>query len=175
MNILLLDDEGDKLRYISNYIKFLGYDCEQCTDITSLKLAVARKKYDVIIVDLVVPYSTEDEEDYENKQNGYEVIEYLRKTTDTIFSPKRILVLSRYLDKDVVWKLNSMGTTGIKYDSHNENWKDELRQELEYISLMSVKKADIVILTAVENEKKQLEKVFDWEKLDVINDPLQYY
>lgn len=175
MNILLLDDEGDKLRYISNYIKFLGYDCEQCTDITSLKLAVARKKYDVIIVDLVVPYSTEDEEDYENKQNGYEVIEYLRKTTDTIFSPKRILVLSRYLDKDVVWKLNSMGTTGIKYEPHNENWKDELRQELEYISLMSVKKADIVILTAVENEKKQLEKVFDWEKLDVINDPLQYY
>ena len=48
MNILLLDDEGDKLRYISNYIKFLGYDCEQCTDITSLKLAVARKKYDVL-------------------------------------------------------------------------------------------------------------------------------
>lgn len=173
MNILLLDDEGEKLRYISNYLKYLGHNCEQCNDIRALKHKVARKKYDVVIIDLVVPYS--DEEDYEDKQNGYKAIEYLRKTTDTIFYPKRIVVLSRYLDKDVTWKLNSMGTTGIKYESQNENWKNELRQELEYISLISVKKADIVILTAVENEKKQIEKVFDWKKLDVLNDSLQYY
>lgn len=174
MNILLLDDEGDKLRYISSCVKHLGHNCEQCNDVMALTYAVARKKYDVVIIDLVVPYDDSDE-DYEDKQHGYKAIEYLRKTTDTIFYPKRILVLSRYLDKEVTWKLNSMGTTGIKYELHNEKWKRELKQELEYISLLSVKKADIVIFTVVENEKKQLERVFNWKKLDVVNDPLQYY
>lgn len=174
MNILLLDDEGDKLRYISNYLDSIGHKCEQCNDFMAMKRAVARKKYDVIIVDLVVPYDAEDE-NYEDKQNGYIAIEYLRKTTDTIFYPKRILVLSRYLDKEVAWKLNSLGTTGIKYEAHNTKWKEDLKQELEYISLMSIKKADIVILTVTENEKNQLKKVFEWTELDIAGDPLQYY
>ena len=90
MNILLLDDEGEKLRYVSHYLKYLGHNCKQCNDIMTLKDEVARKKYDIIIIDLVVPYS--DEKEYTDKQNGYRAIEYLRKTTDTIFYPKRILV-----------------------------------------------------------------------------------
>lgn len=173
MNILLLDDEGDKLRYISNYLKSIGHSCEQVNDIAAVKNEVARKKFDVVIIDLVVPLA--DEEQYEDVQNGYSAIDYLRTTSDTIFYPKKIVVLSRYLDKEVAWKLNMLGTTGIKYDGPNGNWKQELKKELDYISLISIKKADIVILTVVENEKQQMEKVFDWKKLDVVNDPLQYY
>lgn len=173
MNILLLDDEGDKLRYISNYLKSIGHSCEQVNDIAAMKNEVARKKFDVVIIDLVVPLA--DEEQYEDAQNGYSAVDYLRTTTDTIFYPKKIVVLSRYLDKEVAWKLNMLGTTGIKYDGPNGNWKQELKKELDYISLISIKKADIVILTVVENEKQQMEKVFDWKKLDVVNDPLQYY
>ena len=173
MNILLLDDEGDKLRYISNYLKEIGHNCEQINDVAAMKYKVAIKKYDVIIIDLVVPLA--DEEEYEDKQNGYIAIEYLKTTTDTIFYPKRIMVLSRYLDKEVAWKLNSMGVMGIKYELPNGTWRKELKEELDYISLISVKKADAVILTVVPNEKQQVEKVFEWKKLDVTNDPLQYY
>lgn len=173
MNILLLDDEGDKLRYISNYLKEIKHECDQVNDITALKDKVARKKYDVVIVDLVIPLS--DEEQYEDVLNGYLAIEYLRKTTDTIFYPKKIIVLSRYLNREIVWKLNSLGTTGIKYDTSNGNWKSELKEELDYISLISIKKADIVIMTVVENEKEQIEKIYNWETLNVVNDPLQYY
>lgn len=172
MNILLLDDEGEKLRYISKYLKSIGHNCEQVNDIAMMKNEVSKKKYDVVIIDLVVPI--EDEEDYDDKENGFIAIEYLRKTTDTIFYPKKILVLSRFLDQNTVWKLNSLGTTGIKYDKPDGSWKKELKEELDYVSLLSVKKADIVILTAVDNEKEQLEKVFEWKPLEV-NDPLQYY
>lgn len=173
MNILLLDDEGDKLRYISNYLKEIGHSCDQVNDISAMKNEVARKKFDVVIIDLVVPLG--NEEHYKDRQNGYSAIEYLRTTTDTIFYPKKILVLSRYLDKEVVWQLNILGTTGIQYDGPKGNWKQELKKELEYISLISIKKADIAILTVVENEKKQMDKVFNWKKLDILNDPLQYY
>lgn len=173
MKLLLLDDEGDKLRYISNYLKGLGHNCEQANDVAAMKDMVTRKKYDIVIIDLVVPLA--DEEQYEDKQNGYLAIEYLRTTADTIFYPKRILVLSRYLDKEVAWKLNFLGAKGIKYDMPNGKWRQELKEELDYISLISIKKADIVILTAVENEKQQVENVFEWKKLDVNNDPLQYY
>lgn len=173
MNILLLDDEGDKLRFISNYLEGIGHNCEQANDVTSMKNKVARKRYDVVIVDLVVPLA--NEEQYEDKHNGYLAVDYLRTTTDTIFYPKRILVLSRYLNMEVILKLNSDGVMGIKYDKPDGNWKQELKKELDYISLISIKKADIVILTVVENEKQQMEKVFEWKKLDVVNDPLQYY
>lgn len=173
MNILLLDDEGTKLRYISNYLKNMGHNCEQINDVVSMEFEVTQKKFDVVIIDLVVPLS--DEEQYEDKQNGYIAIEYLRKTTDTIFYPKRILVLTRYLDKEIVWKLNSLGVTGIKYESPDGKWKQELKEELDYISMLSIKKADIVILTVVENEKLSLNSIFEWKNLDVTNDPLQYY
>lgn len=173
MNILLLDDEGTKLRYISNYLKNMGHNCKQINDVSSMKFEVTQNKFDVVIIDLVVPLS--DEEQYEDKQNGYIAIEYLRKTTDTIFYPKRILVLTRYLNKEIVWKLNSLGVTGIKYESTDGKWKQELKEELDYISMLSIKKADIVILTVVENEKVSLNSVFKWKVLDVANDPLQYY
>lgn len=173
MNILLLDDEGNKLRYISNYLKDIGHSCDQINDISAMKSEVAKKKYDVVIIDLVVPLGVE--EHYNNTQNGYSAIEYLRTTTDTIFYPKKIIVLSRYLDKDVAWRLNILGTTGIKYDGPQGSWRQELKKELDYISMISIKKADVVILTVVENEKKQIDKVFKWGKLDVLNDPLQYY
>lgn len=173
MNILLLNDEGDKLRYISNYLVGLGHECEQVNDVNSMKNRVTRKNYDVVIIDLQVPMG--DEEQYDDVLNGFAAIDYLRATTDTIFHPKKILVISQYVDKNVIWRLNAHCTNGIMYDGPNGNWKEELKKELDYIALLSKKKVDLIILSVVENEKLQIEKIFDWEMLDVENDPLQYY
>lgn len=175
MKILLLDDDGEKLRYISHYLESLGHRCIQVNHIESMKRHLCETKYDILIVDLEIP--VENEEHYEGVENGFEALEYIRNTTDTLFFPKRILVLSRYLDEANMCRLNSLGVIGICYDVPRGKWREALRKELEYTALAAGRKidADIVILTVVDNEKKQLEKVFKWLPLSVENDPLEYY
>ena len=171
MNILLLEDEGEKSRYVFCFLKELGYKCTKVDNIESMKESVSQHKYDVVIIDLFVPIEYE----IEFQDNGYQAISYLRTTTDTIFYPKKILVLSRFFDSTTCLRLNDMGTTGIRYDPVEQTWKSKLKDELDYIALLSVKKVDIAILTAVEHEKEQVRKIFEWEQMDLSSETLQFY
>lgn len=173
MKILLLDDQGEKLRFISQYLEALGHNCEQANDIYKMKKLLRKKPYDVLIIDLVVPMC--DEEHFEDAENGFTAIQYLRDTTEEIFLPKRYFVISRYLNKEKICELNSLGAISIDYDRPSGDWRKKLRKELEYMELTSIQKADIVILTVVDNERDMLKKVFNWTRMTIAGDPLEYY
>ena len=183
MRILLLDDEGDKQRYISSFLELQGHTSEPVYTSVKMKEKLREGEYDVLVTDLKIPVA--DEEEYEGLENGFEAIQYVRDTTEDICFPKRIIVVSRYLDEANTCRLNALGARGIQYDKPNGKWKQELKKELEYISLANKEaedemnkknmKADIVILTFIDNEKTQLRKIFNWKQLSVKKDPLEYY
>ena len=87
MKILLLDDEGEKLRHISHFLESLGHRWTQVNDIESMKRHLRETKYDILVADLQIP--VENEEHYEGVENGFEAIQYLRNTTDTLFSQRK--------------------------------------------------------------------------------------
>lgn len=183
MRILLLDDEGDKQRYISSFLELQGHTSEAVYNSVKMKEKLREGEYDVLVTDLKIPVAYEEE--YEGLENGFEAIQYVRDTTEDICFPQRIIVVSRYLDETNTCRLNALGARGIRYDKPNGKWKQELKKELEYISLANKEaedevnkknmKADIVILTFIDNEKNQLRKIFNWKQLSVKKDPLEYY
>lgn len=71
MRILVVEDEIDLNRVICKKLKVEGYSVDSCFDGEEALLYISGAKYDLIILDIMMP-----------KKNGYEVVERLRRNND---------------------------------------------------------------------------------------------
>lgn len=170
MKILLLEDKGKKQQKIKSVLASNNHDVTLVCSVNDFREEVARNAYDVAIIDLYVP-------DKNTKPTlntgGFNAIRYIRDTTDAIYSPKHMLVLSQFLNDDVIVKLNALNVKGILYSSNDQDtkWVDDMNNELDQILKTTTPKVDVVIVSAVDVENDQLQKVFNNAKeLDIDDD-----
>lgn len=172
MNILVMEDLGDKSQAIKKVLEGAGHTCNTVFCVNEFRIHISQKQYDMIVIDMAVPEQNSGEVEV---KNGYKAIDYLRTTTAPIYRPRSIVVLSKLIDEKFIQDLNKYGIRAIKYSSIDSMWKEELMEEVEYASLLSTKKADIVILSAVNIEYKMVKRMFEWQNFDCLEDDAIYY
>lgn len=136
-----------------------------------MRKKVAEKYFDLIVIDLHIP---EKDAGMVDDAGGFKVINYLKGTSDIIYRPQKMIVLSKYLEPQIVAQLNSLGVMAIEYDD-NDNWKNTLRNELQFMEISSIKKVDVLIVTAVDIELEEARRTFECKNFDVIGDHSNYY
>ncbi len=171
MNILIVENSGKKAQEFNRFFTELNHHSDQVFSVESMRKKVAKKLYDLIIIDLHIPETDAGNVD---ENGGFNVINYLKRTSDVIYRPQKMIVLSRYLNLDITNKLNDLGVMSICYDNKNV-WKSKLKNELEFIEISSIKKVDVLIITAVDIELEEVRNVFKCQSLDIIGDHSNYY
>lgn len=71
-NLLLIDDDKEFCRVLSQFLEGEGFQCEMVHDGVSALHMVAQKDYDALIVDVMMP-----------RMNGFEVVRRVRKHKET--------------------------------------------------------------------------------------------
>lgn len=170
MNVLVMEDIGAKGQAIKKVFEDKGHVCNTVYCVNDFRNHILEKQYDMIVIDMAVPEVNGGDVSVEN---GYSAIDYLRRTTDPIHRPQNIVVLSEFIDENII-RLSKYGMRAIKYNSTESQWEDELKEEIEYASLLSTKKADIVILTAVDIEHEMVKRMFKWNEFDCYEDDAIY-
>ena len=158
MNILILEDEDPKYEEIAEHIKAVIPDAtlwrvKNWLDYTQ---ALANAKYDLILLDLLVPRSPKDGtvEDHHEQ-----LVEATRHYLSKSFSAPAI-VLTRYsLDEgDFVYNLNLVDINVIPFTDYGE-WRDALKFKL--LAAQPKKKFDVVIVCALGKEADAFEGLGD--------------
>ncbi len=171
MNILIVENSGKKAQDFSSFFAELKQQYEQVFSVDAMRKKVATKFYDLVIIDLHIPEADAGKVD---EKGGFKVINYLRGTSDVIYRPQKMIVLSKYLTPEIINQLNTFGVMAIEYDN-NDNWKIMLKNELEFMEVSSIKKVDVLIVTAVDIELEEARKTFECQSLDIIGDHSNYY
>lgn len=158
MKILILEDEDAKYGEIATYVHSVIPDAALQRERNWLDYtqALANAKFDLILLDLLVPRSPKDGtvEDHHEQ-----LVEATRHYHSKSFSTPAI-VLTRYsLDEgDFVYKLNLVDINVIPFTDHGE-WRDALRFKL--LAAQPKRRFDIVILCALEKEAGAFEGLGD--------------
>lgn len=166
MKILILEDEDGKNDEIQNYIHQIipDADIQRERNWYGYTRAIASTKFDLILLDLLVPRSGKDNtvEDH-HEQLVSTTRDYQSKS---FLTPA--IVLTRYTDKseDFVYDLNMVDINVIPFNSHGE-WKDALKQKL--LAAQPKKKYDVVIVCALDKEMAAFESLVDtWGPIKIM-------
>ncbi len=171
MKILILEDKGLKQQKIKRALEQENHNVILCCSVSDFRKEIKKCRYDLVIIDLFVPLENAKKV---NENGGYQAIQYIRDTTEDIYRPQNILVISSYLSDERIARLNKLNVKGIQFDNHGE-WEEDLMLEIEQISLLGYQKVDIVIITAVDVEMEQIKKALPNTKELDINDEVIYY
>lgn len=136
MNILIVENSGKKAQDFSSFFAELKQQYDQVFSVDAMRKKVATKFYDLVIIDLHIPEADAGKVD---EKGGFKVINYLRGTSDVIYRPQKMIVLSKYLTPEIINQLNTFGVMAIEYDN-NDNWKTMLKNELDFMEVSSTKK-----------------------------------
>lgn len=170
MKVLLLEDTGEKQQEIKRALEEEGHSVQLSLSVSDFRKDIKKEEYDLALIDLFVPQENTKQID---EDGGYQAIQYIRDTTDDIYRPKNVLVISEHLNEDRIMCLNKLNVKGIRFGD-GEEWEEDLMEEIDQISLTQ-KKVDIVIITAVEVEMIQTKKVLpNIRELD-IDDEVVFY
>lgn len=170
MNILIMEDMGEKSQAIKKILEDLGHVCNTVFCVNDFRTHILQKQYDMVVIDMAVP---EENRGTVTVENGYKAIEFLRRTTEPIHRPQNTVVLSEFTDENII-RLNQYGMRAIRYCSTESQWEQDLIDEVEYASLLSTKKADIVIITATDIEHNMVTRMFEWQEFDCFEDDAIY-
>lgn len=129
MNILIVDDENDKIAKIVSEVRnnSASFQIDSAIDVAEAQRKLAVKKYDLLIVDLLLPLTNGAEP---SPEGGATLVKELSRNRGLI-SPSYIFGLTQYEEEmpkfSIIWKV-------AKYDPASENWSLILRELLHYIS-----------------------------------------
>ena len=149
MKILFLEDEDGKYEEIVTHVRSIIPDAtlqreKNWLDYTQ---AVANAKFDLILLDLLVPRSAKDGtvEDHHEQ-----LVEATRHYLSKSFSTPAIVLTRHSLDEgDFVYNLNLVDINVIPFTDYGE-WRDALKFKL--LAAQPKKNFDVVILCALEKE-----------------------
>lgn len=183
MKVLVIDDESKKihniykvLREINNENFDVDSDLEYILNIPDAKRRLSNNLYDLLILDLNMPKLIGEES---NENTGLELIEDILNM-GRYNIPNEIIVLTEYdeLKEKVESEEYSEMLTILKYDEQSQAWESKIKAKIEFGLLRESNniKADIVIMTAVQNEYEAVKKVFkNWERIKLNNDLTHYF
>lgn len=167
MKILILEDEDPKYNEIATHVQSVIPDAtlqreKNWLDYTQ---AVANAKFDLILLDLLVPRSAKDGtvEDHHEQ-----LVEATRHYLSKSFSTPAIVLTRHSLDEgDFVYDLNLVDINVIPFTDHGE-WRDALKLKL--LAAQPKKKFDVVIVCALEKEAEAFEGLGEtWGPVKIIS------
>jgi nucleoside phosphorylase len=149
MKILILEDEDQKFYEISNCISEIVPDSaiQREKNWLDYSRAIGNEKFDLILLDLIVPRSPKDD----TLEDHHELlVETTRDYTSKSFRTPAIVLTQHNLDGgDFVYNLNQVDINVIHYNDHG-NWREALKIKL--LAAQPTKKFDVVIICALEKE-----------------------
>lgn len=158
MKILILEDEDGKNEEIQNEIRLIipDADIQRERNWYDYARAILNTKFDLILLDLLVPRSGKDDtvEDHHEQ-----LVETTRDYESKSFSTPAI-VLTRHTggSEDFVFDLNKVDINVIPFNDHRE-WKEALKIKLK--AAQPKKKFGFVIICALEKESAAYEQLAD--------------
>lgn len=167
MNILILEDEDRKYEEIANHVHTVVPDAKLQREKNWLcyTQALANAKFDLILLDLLVPRSAKDStvEDHHEQ-----LVESTRHYLSKSFSTPAIVLTRHSLDDgDFFYNLNLVDINVIPFNEHGE-WRDALTFKLR--AAQPRKKFDVVIVCALEKEAAAFEGLGDtWGPVKTIS------
>lgn len=167
MKILILEDEDGKNDEIQHEVHQIIPDAEIQRERNwyDYSRAIANTKFDLILLDLLVPRSGKDNtvEDH-HEQLVSTTRDYQSKS---FLTPA--IVLTRYTEnsEDFVYDLNMVDINVIPFNGHGE-WKDALKLKL--LAAQPKKKYEVVIVCALDKEIAAFEGLTDtWGPVKTIS------
>lgn len=156
MKILVLEDEDVKFEQIRAHIAEIVPEAEVEREKNWLdySLTVANIKFDLILLDLLVPRSAKDNTVEDHHAS---LVETTRDYRSKSFSTPAI-VLTQYSQGDFVHDLNLVDINVIPFNDHGK-WREALKLKL--LAAQPRKKFDVVIMCALEKEVSAFEGITD--------------
>lgn len=167
MKILILEDEDEKFGQIQNYVlEVVPYlEIQRVTNWYDYAQAIIKTKFDLILLDLLVPRSAKDS----LVEDHHEIlVSTTRDYESKSFSTPAIVLTRHCLDQgDFVHDLNKVDINVIPFNDHDE-WKEALKIKL--LAAEPKKKFEFVIICALDKEAKAFEHFSDkWELPQIIS------
>ncbi|MDO8909517.1 MAG: response regulator [Pseudohongiella sp.] len=167
MKILVLEDEDNKFKEISDFIleTIDEVTIQRETNWLSYTLAVSKTKYDLILLDLLVPKSNRDST-IENHHHSL-VSSTRDYESKSFFTPAIVLTRQSLEGADFVYDLNKVDINVITFNDHGE-WRDALKIKL--LACEPKKSFDFIIVCALEKEADAFETYTDtWGEVKTIS------
>lgn len=179
VKILFVDDNFERITSIVSTLPPDKVECDYVATKNEALKKLTQKQYDLAIIDIMLPNNLS--ESNPNRQAGVELIQSFQRRK--LFPPVSVIGVTS--DDDTYSEharfFEERLFPIIKWNPvDNSNWKNNINNHIDY--LYTVKKqeskktnADIVIITAIEEEFKAVEAAFsNWIKIDQ-GDPGLYF
>ena len=167
VKILVLEDEDGKFEAIREHIAEIipDADIQRETNWHGYAIAIANTKFDLILLDLLVPRSQKDK----TVEDHHEVLVSTTRDYDSKSFLTPAIVLTRHnLDAgDFVHDLNKVDINVIPFNDHGE-WKEALKIKL--LAAQPKKKYEFVIVCALDKEANAFEGLAEsWGPIKTIS------
>lgn len=168
MKILILEDEDSKYEVIANHVHTIIPEAtiQREKNWLDYTRALGHAKFDLILLDLLVPRSARDNtiEDHHEQ-----LVEATRHYQSKSFRTPAIVLTRHSTDEgDFLYNLNLLDINVIQFSDHGE-WREALTFKLE--AAQPKKKFDVVIVCALEKEADAFEGLGDtWGQVKQISD-----
>ncbi|MGI2150907.1 hypothetical protein ACROAH_07445 [Shewanella oncorhynchi] len=167
MNILVLEDEDNKFDQVNSYIMEIVPDAiiQRETNWLDYSRAVAEVKFDLILLDLLVPRSVRDRTVEDHHET---LVETTRDYRSKSFKTPAIVLTQHCLNNgDFVHDLNLVDINVISFNEHGK-WREALKIKLK--AAQPAKTFDVVILCALDKEAIAFEGLTDtWGPITTIS------
>ncbi len=167
MNILILEDEDLKYEQIATHVNSVIPDAtlQREKNWLGYTQALANAKFDLILLDLLVPRSAKDGTVEDHHEQLVEATRYFLSKS---FRTPAIVLTRHNLDEgDFVYNLNLVDINVISFTDHGE-WRDALKFKL--LAAQPKKKFDVVIVCALDKEADAFERLGDtWGPVKTIS------
>lgn len=158
MNILVLEDENEKFDLIHAYVMEIVPEAiiQREKNWLDYSRAISNKKFDLILLDLLVPRSPKDTTVEDHHES---LVETTRDYNSKSFNTPAIVLTKYSLNEgDFVTDLNLVDINVIPFNGHGQ-WKEALKIKL--LAAQPAKKFDVVIICALEKEISAFEGLTD--------------
>lgn len=167
MKILVLEDEDQKFEQVRAHVIEIMPEAmiQREKNWLDYTRAVANTKFDLILLDLLVPRSPRDDTVEDHHES---LVESTRDYHSKSFNTPAIVLTRHSLDEgDFVHDLNLVDINVIPFNDHGE-WREALKIKL--LAAQPKKKFDVVILCALEKEAIAFEGLTDtWGPVKTIS------
>ncbi|MBZ9775380.1 hypothetical protein [Mesorhizobium sp. CO1-1-8] len=186
MKILLVDDDNDKARDVSRVLLEAGVhdqrDIEHVTNAYDAAQALRRSKFDLLILDLVIPNTKTDDP----KADGGKLLLRDINGRPGFIHPTYIIGLTSFDDarENSTIDFNRGLWTIIKFDRSSSDWIDMIRSRIRYIQSSEAATTaganygvDLAVVCALREPELRavLGHDYDWQKTEKPLDPTIYW
>lgn len=183
MRILIVDDDKDKRDDIVELLRSVeGIIVDESQNVFEAKEKLMKNYYDLLILDINLPYS---EEDQCSEDAGYLLYKEIRQIK-IMKKPGTIVFVTSYdeLQEKYSEEISKGLFSIVKYCSFDNEWKDRIRNKVNYILKSSEDAVDLTtngyeynlaIITAVQVEFDQVKRLLKEPKQVLLKGDPTYY